>query len=126
MFNNFFIAELVYISTAPWVFLFNVYYHNTLSTIVQLFYTIFNPRLWAVSLIFTAVKRAVYTLVKTLRAELSELYEEKKRLYPEYYVAKDEYRDIDVMKSNVDSIIGKIPHEHEQERSRKKNKDELE
>jgi hypothetical protein len=90
-----------------------------------------------------------YPLIKTLRAELSELYEEKKRLYPEYYAAKDEFRNIDTMKSNVDSIIrtppvtqikdlervpgtlrlaasGKNPHEHEQERSRNKKKDELE
>ncbi|MDR2558441.1 MAG: hypothetical protein LBC86_02710 [Oscillospiraceae bacterium] len=67
-----------------------------------------------------------YPLIKTLRAELAELYEEKKRLYPEYYAAKDEFREVDTMKSNVDSIIGRNPHEHERERSRNKNKDEIE
>ena len=67
-----------------------------------------------------------YPLIKTLRAELSELYDEKKRLYPEYYAAKDEFRNIDTMKSNVDLIIGKNPHEHEFERLRNKKKDELE
>ena len=67
-----------------------------------------------------------YPLIKTLRAELAELYEEKKRLYPEYYAAKDEFRDVDVMVKNVDSIIGRNPHEQERERSRKQNKDEIE
>jgi hypothetical protein len=71
-----------------------------------------------------------YPLIKTLRAELAELYEEKKRLYPEYYAAKDEFRDVEVMVKNVDSIIGRKPHEHskeqKRERSRKQNKDEIE
>jgi hypothetical protein len=67
-----------------------------------------------------------YPLIKTLRAELAELYDEKKQLYPEYYAAKDEFRDVDVMVKNVDSIIGRNPHEQERERSRKQNKDEIE
>jgi hypothetical protein len=68
-----------------------------------------------------------YPLIKTLRAELSELYDEKKKLYPEYYTAKDEYRSIDTMKSNVDSIIGRTPQELEhEERMKRKSKDEIE
>ena len=68
-----------------------------------------------------------YPLIKTLRAQISELYEEKKRLYPEYHAARDEFREIDVMKSNVDTIIGRTPQEIEREEHLKqKKKDELE
>jgi len=46
-----------------------------------------------------------YPLIKTLRAELNELYSEKEKLYPEYYSAKDEFKNISTMKQNVDLIL---------------------
>ena len=68
-----------------------------------------------------------YPLIKTLRAELSELYSEKSKLYPEYYEARNEYKTISTYKSNVDSIIGRTLEDTErEERMRNKNKGELE
>jgi hypothetical protein len=56
-----------------------------------------------------------------LRAELSELYNEKKKLYPEYYELKDEFKNISTIKENTDSILGRT-HHHDYERDfREKN-----
>jgi len=86
-------------------------------------------------ILFNAAKQSLkahfpdkkYPLIKTLRAEMNELYYEKNKLYPEYYEARDEYKNISVMKQNVDSIIGRTPHEHERKANqRNKNKSEIE
>jgi len=69
-----------------------------------------------------------HPLIKTLRAEIKELYDEKNKLYPEYYQAKDELQSLSTIKKNVDSILGQPPEqerEREKEReARNKNKDE--
>lgn len=44
--------------------------------------------------------------IKDLRAELNQLYPEKDRQYQVYYKAKDELKEIDIIKKNVDSILG--------------------
>jgi hypothetical protein len=49
-----------------------------------------------------------YPLIKSLRAELQELYSEKDKLYPEYYSAKDDLKVISAHKTNVDFILNGI------------------
>jgi hypothetical protein len=67
-----------------------------------------------------------YPLIKTLRAELSELHKEKSKLYPEYYEAKDEYKTLSMIKDNTDSILGKTEQDRERKaREKNKNKGEL-
>jgi chaperonin cofactor prefoldin len=86
-------------------------------------------------ILFNAAKQSLnahfpnkkYPLIKTLRAELSELYAEKQKLYPEYYEAKDEYKTISTYKQNLETITSRTPQEIErEERLRNKSKDELE
>jgi hypothetical protein len=85
-------------------------------------------------ILFNAAKQSLnahfpdkkYPLIKTLRAELSELYKEKSKLYPEYYEAKDEYKTLSMIKENTDSILGKTEQDREREaREKKKSKGEL-
>ena len=61
-----------------------------------------------------------YPLIKTLRAELSELYNEKSKLYPEYYEAKDEMKNISTIKRNVDTLLENPP---EREKEKERNND---
>ena len=63
-------------------------------------------------------------LIKDLRAELNSLYPEKNNLYSDYYTAKNELKELDVIKKNVDMILDKSP-EHEK-KTRSKNRGELE
>jgi len=79
-------------------------------------------------ILFNAAKQAVkahfpsgkYPLIKDLRAEIKELYEEKNKLYPEYYEAKDELKNISTIKKNVDRILEKPP---EKERDKEKERE---
>ena len=86
-------------------------------------------------ILFNAAKQSLnahfpnkkYPLIKTLRAEMNELYAEKNKLYPEYYEAKNELKTLEVMTSNVDSLLGRDAHEKQRDlRERHKNKDSLE
>ena len=55
---------------------------------------------------------------------MKELYEEKNRLYPEYYEAKDELKNLSTIKKNIDSILRQPPEIEKQERKREaRNKD---
>jgi hypothetical protein len=47
-----------------------------------------------------------FPTIKSLREEMSSLYSEKEKLYPEYYSAKDELKDLSAHKKNVDYILG--------------------
>lgn len=63
-------------------------------------------------------------LIKELRAEQRKLTAEKDKLYKEYYSAKSEMSELQTIKKNVDTILGK---DREQEQSRaKKRSGELE
>lgn len=63
-------------------------------------------------------------LIKELRAEQKKLIAEKDKLYKEYYSAKSEMSELQTIKKNVDTILGK---DREQEQSRtKKRSGELE
>ena len=46
-----------------------------------------------------------YPLIKEFRTENKELYSEKYSLYAYYYSAKDEYKALTTLKSNVDFIL---------------------
>jgi len=64
-------------------------------------------------ILFNAAKQSLkahfpsgkYPLIKELRAENKELYSEKNSLYANYYSAKDEYKALTTLKSNVDFIL---------------------
>jgi hypothetical protein len=66
-----------------------------------------------------------FPLIKTLRAEMNELYEEKEKLYLEYYEAKNETTELWKIKSNVDMIFRQEPEQERQNRRRNKNEIEL-
>jgi hypothetical protein len=84
-------------------------------------------------ILFNAAKQSLkahfpdkkFPLIKTLRAEMNELYNEKDKLYSEYYTAKDELLNISNIKKNVDMIIEPEQEQtHERERqARNKSKD---
>ena len=64
-------------------------------------------------ILFNAAKQSLkahfpsgkYPLIKELRAENKDLYSEKNLLYADYYSAKDEYKTLTTLKSNVDFIL---------------------
>lgn len=63
-------------------------------------------------------------LIRELRAEQKALFAEKDKLYKDYYLAKSEMSELQTIKKNVDTILGK---DKEQEQSRnKKRSGELE
>lgn len=63
-------------------------------------------------------------LIRELRAEQKALLAEKDKLYKDYYLAKSEMSELQTIKKNVDTILGK---DKEQEQSRnKKRSGELE
>lgn len=63
-------------------------------------------------------------LIKELRAEQKKLLAEKDKLYKEYYSSKNDLSEIETIKKNVDTILGK---DRTQEQSRnKKRSGELE
>ncbi|MDR2570524.1 MAG: relaxase/mobilization nuclease domain-containing protein [Oscillospiraceae bacterium] len=84
-------------------------------------------------ILFNAAKQSLkahfpdnkFPLIKTLRAEINELYDEKNKLYSEYYTAKDELLNISNIKKNVDLILEPEQEQtHERERkARNKSKD---
>jgi hypothetical protein len=82
-------------------------------------------------ILFNAAKQAVknhfpsgkYPLIKDLRAEMKELYEEKNRLYPEYYESKEELKSISTIKKNVDTIISQPPERDTEKEREAQNKD---
>ena len=53
-------------------------------------------------------------LIKDLRAELNQLYPEKNSLYNDYYTAKNELKEFEVIKKNVDTILGKTPQKSQE------------
>ena len=60
--------------------------------------------------------------IKDLRAELNELYPEKNKLYSTYYSAKEELKEIDVIKKNVEQILGRTPERDTTHRQRQRNR----
>ena len=84
-------------------------------------------------ILFNATKQSLkahfpdnkFPLIKTLRTEINELYNEKDKLYPEYYEAKNELQNISNIKKNVDMILEpEREQSHEREReARNKNKE---
>jgi hypothetical protein len=62
--------------------------------------------------------------IKDLREKLSALYTEKNRHYSDYYSAKDEFNEIEIIRSNVEKILG-IKSERDTP-TRSKNTHELE
>jgi hypothetical protein len=56
---------------------------------------------------------------------MNELYEEKEKLYPEYYEAKNQATELWKIKSNVDMIFRQEPEQERQNRRRNKNEIEL-
>ena len=63
-------------------------------------------------------------LIKELRAEQQALYAEKDKMYQQYGSAKSQQKELDVIKKNIDMIIGK---DNSQEREvQKKRSGELE
>jgi hypothetical protein len=61
--------------------------------------------------------------IKNLRAELNELYPEKNKLYSTYYTAKNELKEIDVIKKNVEQILGRTPERDTPHRQRQRNRE---
>lgn len=59
--------------------------------------------------------------VKSLNAEYAELMEKKKKAYAEYRKARDEMRDLQIHKANVDTLLGQ---DVTRERQRKKERDQ--
>ena len=84
-------------------------------------------------ILFNAAKQSLkahfpdskFPLIKTLRAEINELYDEKNKLYSQYYEAKDELLNISNIKKNVDMILEpEREQSHEREReARNKNRE---
>ena len=61
-------------------------------------------------------------LIRSLRAEQKELTAEKDKLYEEYHKVKSEFSELETVKKNLDSLLGKdISHE-----PKRKRPDELE
>ena len=65
---------------------------------------------------FKELKNADYPPVKELRQSYSELTEEKKKLYEEYKKCKSKAAEIDVVKSNVETLLG-ASHKPSREKS---------
>ena len=65
---------------------------------------------------FKELKNADYPPVKELRQSYSELTEEKKKLYEEYKKCKSKATEIDVVKSNVETLLG-ASHKPSREKS---------
>ena len=59
--------------------------------------------------------------VKSLNAEYAELLAEKKAAYSEYHEARDEMRELQIHKANVDTLLGRDTN---RERQRKKERDQ--
>jgi hypothetical protein len=64
--------------------------------------------------------------IKDLRAELNELYPEKNRLYNEYHTARDELKEIEVIRSNLNKILGGEPERNPPTRQRQHDNDRSE
>jgi len=47
--------------------------------------------------------------IKELREEPGTLYTEKNKMYTEYYASKEQLKELDVIKKNVDKILGRTP-----------------
>ena len=65
---------------------------------------------------FKELKNADYPPVKELRQSYSELTEEKKKLYEEYKKCKSKATEIDIVKSNVETLLG-ASHKPNREKS---------
>ena len=66
--------------------------------------------------VFKELKNADYPPVKELRQSYSKLTEEKKTLYEEYKKCKSKAAEIDVVKSNVETLLG-ASHKPSREKS---------
>ena len=69
-------------------------------------------------------KDGKFPFIKSLRSEQKALYAEKDKLYEEYYKAKSELSELETVKKNLDTILGRDISQ-EQER-KKKHSGELE
>ena len=65
---------------------------------------------------FKELKNADYPPVKELQQSYSELTEEKKKLYEEYKKCKSKATEIDIVKSNVETLLG-ASHKQSREKS---------
>ena len=65
---------------------------------------------------FKELKNADYPHVKELRQSYSKLTEEKKTLYEEYKKCKSKAAEIDIVKSNVETLLG-VSHKPSREKS---------
>ena len=65
---------------------------------------------------FKELKNADYPHVKELRQSYSKLTEEKKTLYEEYKKCKSKAAEIDIVKSNVETLLG-ASHKPSREKS---------
>lgn len=58
--------------------------------------------------------------VKSLQEEYAKLLAEKKASYPEYRQARDEMRELLIIRSNVDRILGTDAREAEKEKEQER------
>ena len=60
--------------------------------------------------------------VKSLSAEYAELLAEKKKAYGEYREARDEMKELLLVKANIDTIMGKDGKAHDDPQKKKPNR----
>ena len=54
---------------------------------------------------------------------MSELYTEKNKLYNDFHGAKNELKELEIIKKNVDTLLGKMPEKDNKSKAKSQELD---